>query len=67
MWLGTCPKKTRDDSDISPLDNLETLNEQKVKAKAELNTVRALNVHTESPGKMLLMYWFKVFKKISVR
>ena len=52
MWLCTCPEKTREDSDISPVDNLETLDKQKVKSKAEMEIVRAPNVHTESLGKM---------------
>lgn len=60
-------KKDREDPDISPLDDLETLNKQKVKAKAELEIVRALDAHAESFGKRQMICWFKVFKKIYVQ
>ena len=40
-------EREREGPNLSPLDDLETLNKQKVKAKAELQTARTLKAHPQ--------------------
>ena len=66
----TCSGKALVDLKFSPLDDLEALCKQEVKAKAELSTILVLKVcpeaYTDPLSKQWKTYWFQAFKEISV-